>query len=165
MPEISLFGWFHTGIAIIALAAGFYSLARFKFIALEQKAGKIYLVCTLIAASTALAIFRHGGFGAAHALAVLTLLALVLGTIAATTRLFANLSPYIQAMCYSATLLFHMLPAITDGLMRLPVDAPIVTNIEDPLLKGFFLAFLVTYIIGVAMQFLLLRKRGSITAS
>ncbi|MFT5851290.1 MAG: putative membrane protein [Colwellia sp.] len=159
MPEISLFGWFHTGIAIIALVAGFYSLVRFKFILPEHKAGKIYLICTLIAATTALAIFRHGGFGAAHALAILTLLALAVGTIAANTRLFAKFSPYIQAMSYSATLLFHMIPAITDGLMRLPTDTPIVTSIEDPLLKGFYLLFFITYIIGVAAQFLSLRKR------
>jgi len=161
MPEISLLGWAHTGIAIIALLAGFYSLARYKFILLEHKAGKIYLLCTLIAAASALMIFRHGGFGAAHALAVLTLLALAVGTIAAKTRLFASFSFYIQAMSYSATLLFHMIPAITDGLMRLPTDNPIVTNIEDPLLKGFYLAFLVTYIIGIVAQFLLLRKRNS----
>ena len=165
MPEISLFGWFHTGIAIIALIAGFYSLAKFKFILLEHKAGKIYLICTLIAAASALAIFRHGGFGAAHGLAVLTLLALAIGTIAATTRLFGKLSSYIQAMSYSATLLFHMIPAITDGLMRLPADAPIVTSIEDPLLKGFYLFFLVAFLIGVGAQFLLLRKRNSMTAS
>jgi len=158
MPEISLFGWFHTSIAIIALVAGFYSLARYKFILLEHRAGKIYLICTFIAATTALTIFRHGGFGAAHALAVLTLLALAVGTVTAKTNIFGKFSGYLQAMSYSATLLFHMIPAITDGLMRLPVDAPIVTDIKDPLLKGFFLAFLVIYLVGVIAQFFALRK-------
>jgi len=160
MPEISLFGWFHTSIAIIALVAGFYSLVRYKFILLENSAGKIYVVCTFIAAATALTIFRHNGFGAAHALAVLTLLALAVGTVAAKTNLFGKFSGYLQAMSYSATLLFHMIPAITDGLMRLPVDAPIVTNIEDPLLKGFFLAFLVIYVLGLITQFISLRKQA-----
>lgn len=161
MPEISLLGWIHTGIAIIALVAGFYTLARYKFILLEHSTGKIYLICTLIAASTALIIFRHGGFGPAHALAVLTLLALAVGTIASKTGLFGKFSSYIQAMSYSATLLFHMIPAITDGLMRLPTNNPLVTNIEDPLLKSFFLAFLITYLVGVIAQFLLLRKKNS----
>jgi len=160
MPEISLLGWFHTGIAVIALITGFYSLARFKFILLEHKVGKVYLLCTLAAATTALAIFRHGGFGAGHALAVLTILALIVGTIAATTNLFLSLSAYIQATSYSATLLFHMIPAITDGLMRLPADAPIVTNIEDPLLKGFYMAFLIIYLIGVTKQFLIIKRRN-----
>ena len=66
MPEISLFGWFHTVIAIVALISGLYSLTRFKLIELQQPTGRIYLVCTLIAAVTALGIYRHGGLGPAH---------------------------------------------------------------------------------------------------
>jgi uncharacterized membrane protein len=159
MPEISLFGWFHTGIAIVALITGVYSLAKYKVIQPEHLTSKIYLICTFIAAATALMIFRHGGFGAAHGLAVLTLLALLVGTIAAKTGLFGKFSKYIQAISYSATFLFHMIPAITDGLMRLPTDAPIVTNIEDPLLRGFYLAFLVTYLVGLGLQIRWLRNK------
>ncbi len=161
MPEISLFGWFHTGIAIVALISGLYSLAKFTVIELNQTSGKIYLVCTFIAAATALFIYRHGGFGAAHGLAVLTLLALLVGSIAAKTQVFGKLSPYLQATSFTGTFLFHMIPAITDGLMRLPVDAPIVTDIEDPLLRGFYLAFLVTYVVGLGLQILWLRKRSA----
>lgn len=164
MPEISLFGWFHTVIGIIAVLSGFYTLAINKIIRWEDLAGKIYLVCTLLAATSALAIFRQGGFNAAHALAILTLLALIGGTIAAKTNILKSLSPYAHAMCYSATLLFHMIPAITDGLMRLPVDDPIVKNIEDPLLKGFYLAFLVTYVVGFGLQVLWLKKRNNAAA-
>ncbi len=158
MPEISLFGWFHTLIAIIALVSGLYSLTRYRFILLEHTSSKIYLLCTLIAAISALAIYRHGSFGAAHVLAILTLLALAVGYLTAKTTLFGKFSLYLQAMSFSATFLFHMIPAITDGLMRLPVDAPIVTNIEDPLLKGFYLSFLVIYLVGLVTQFLLIRK-------
>jgi len=161
MPEISLLGWFHTIIAVIALITGFYSLAKYKVILLEQLTGKIYLICTLLAALTALAIFRHGGFGAAHGLAILTLAALLVGILAAKFQLFGKLSAYIQAASFSATFLFHMIPAITDGLMRLPIDAPIVTSIEDPLLKGFYLTFLIIYIVGLAMQIRWLRTRNN----
>lgn len=162
MPEISVFGWFHTGIAIVALVAGVYSLIKFKVIKIEDTSGKIYLVCTLLAALSALAIYRHDGFGAAHGLAVLTLAALFVGTLAAKTQLFGKFSPYLQAASYSATFLFHMIPAITDGLMRLPVDDPIVTDIEDPFLKSFYLAFLVTYVVGFSLQCLWLRKNSSL---
>ena len=160
MPEISLFGWFHTIIAMVALVAGYYSLVKYKYILIDNNAGRIYLLCTLLAASSALAIFRHGGFGAAHGLAVLTMLALLVGTVAAKTQLFGKLSSYLQALSYSATLLFHMIPAITDGLMRLPTDAPIVTDIKDPLLKGFYLFFLVCYLIIVVWQFMSIRKEN-----
>ena len=54
-----------------------------------------------------------------------------------------------------------MIPAITDGLRRLPVGDPIVTKVEDPLLLNFYLAFLVTYLIGVTAQIIWLRKSGN----
>ncbi len=158
MPEITLFGWFHTLIAIIALLSGVFTLAKYKVIESQNLSGLIFLACTFIAAASALGIYKHGGFGVAHALAVLTILALLVGFVAEKTRCFGGLSSYLQATAYSATFLFHMIPAITDGLMRLPIDAPFVTNIEDPLLRGFYLAFLVTYIVGLVLQFRWLRK-------
>ena len=159
MPEITLFGWFHTIIGIAALLTGAYSLVVHKVIQLQQVSGRIYVLCTFIAAASALGIYHQGGFNPAHVLAILTLLALLVGTAAEKTGIFGKLSPYLQAVSFSATFLFHMIPAITDGLMRLPVDSPIVTNIEDPLLRGFYLAFLVTYLVGVTVQLMWLRNR------
>ena len=80
MPEITLFGWFHTLVAIAALLAGFYAIARYKVIGWDQLSGKIYLICTIIAAASALGIYKHGGFGIAHFLAVLTLFAVLVGS-------------------------------------------------------------------------------------
>ncbi|MFT6732039.1 MAG: putative membrane protein [Polaribacter sp.] len=159
MPEISLLGWFHTIIAIIALAAGYYTLVVYKVITLEHKTGQIYLVCTLIAAVTALMIYQRGEFGAAHALAVLTLLALIAGYLVTKIQALSKIADYFQAFCFSGTLLFHMLPAITDGLLRLPVEAPYLTNPEDPLLKTFYLAFVGVFLIGYILQFLWIKNR------
>lgn len=61
MPEITLLGWIHTIIAIVALIAGFYTLAVYKVIKPEQKTGQLYLICTLITAATALMIYKHDG--------------------------------------------------------------------------------------------------------
>jgi len=159
MPEITLFGWIHTIIAIIALVAGFYTLAIYKVITPEQRTGQVYLVCTLIAAVTALMIYKHGGFGAAHALAVLTLLALIAGFFVTKISVFSAIAGYFQAFCFSGTLLFHMIPAITDGLLRLPVSGPILTNPEDPLLKQFYLTFVVIFLVGYMCQFFWLKSR------
>jgi uncharacterized membrane protein len=158
MPEITLFGWFHTIIGIAALLTGVYSLVKYKVIRLRQASGKTYVMCTLITATSALGIYHQGGFNPAHMLAILTLLALLVGTVAEKTGVFGKLSPYLQAASFSATFLFHMIPAITDGLMRLPVDSPIVTTIEDPLLRGFYLAFLVAYLVGLSAQLIWLRN-------
>jgi uncharacterized membrane protein len=161
MPEITLFGWFHTIVGIAALVFGVYSLAKFKVIQSSEFTGKVYLACTLIAAISALFIYHRDGFGPAHMLAVLTLLAVLVGAVAEKTNVFGKFSPYLQAVSYTGTFLFHMIPAITDGLTRLPVDAPIVTSIEDPLLLGFYMAFLSTYVLGVIAQIIWLRKRSS----
>ncbi|MCH8866949.1 MAG: hypothetical protein IID58_08870 [Proteobacteria bacterium] len=159
MPEITLLGWIHTIIAIIALIAGFYTLAIYKVITPEQKTGQIYLICTLIAAVTALMIYKHGGFGPAHSLAVLTLLALVGGFVVTKIPIFSKIAEYIQTFCFSGTLLFHMIPAITDGLLRLPVGDPVLSTPHDPMLKKFYLAFLVIFLVGYVMQFLWLKKQ------
>jgi uncharacterized membrane protein len=116
MPEILPIGWFHTVMGIIALVSGGVTLARFKEITPQTRSGQIYLAATLITAGTALAIFQRGEFGPGHALAVMTLLALFVGTVASRTELFGSLSRYVRAVSYSATLLFHCVPAITDGL-------------------------------------------------
>lgn len=152
MPEISLLGWFHTVLGVLALIIGGYSLARFKVIELSTKSGQIYLSLTLVTAATALMIFQRGTFGPAHVLAVFTLLALAGGLIAAKTQLLGRYSRYFQALCFSATFLFHMIPAITDGLMRLPVGNPVVSDFQDPLLRGFYLAFLILYVLGYLLQ-------------
>ena len=152
MPEMTPLGWFHTVMGIVALCSGGYALARFKEITLQTRSGQIYLATTLITAGTALAIFQHGVFGPGHVLAVMTLVALATGTVAATTKLFGNLSRYVRAASYSATLFFHSIPAVTDGLLRLPAGDPVLTTIEDPILKMCYAGLLVLFLIGISLQ-------------
>ena len=152
MPEIIPLGWFHTVIGIIALSSGGYTLARFKEISPRTRSGQIYLATTLITAGTALAIFQHGEFGPGHGLAVMTLVALAVGTVAATIKPFGKLSRHVQAVSYSATLLFHCIPAVTDGLLRLPVGDPVASSIEDPIMKMCYLGLLVLFLIGISLQ-------------
>lgn len=47
-----------------------------------------------------------------------------------------------------------MIPAITDGLLRLPIGDPVLTDPKDPLLRQFYLAFLVVFVLGYVLQFL-----------
>lgn len=152
MPEIIPLGWFHTAMGIIALGSGGFTLAKFKEISLQTRSGQVYLATTLITAGTALAIFQHGKFGPGHALAVMTLLALAVGTVAAKTKLFGKFSRYVQAISYSATLFFHCVPAVTDGLLRLPVGDPVLTSIEDPILKMCYLVLFVLFLVGISLQ-------------
>ena len=159
MPEMTPLGWLHTAIAIVALLSGFYTLAVYKVITPDQKTGRVYLLCTFIAAATALMIYKHGGFGPGHALAVLTLLALAAGFLVTRISLFAKIAAPFQALCFSATLLFHMIPAITDGLLRLPIGDPVLTDPQDPLLMKFYLGFVVVFLVGYSLQLLWLRNQ------
>ena len=152
MPEILPIGWFHTGMGIVALVSGVFTLVKYREISLQSRSGQLYLATTLITAGTALFIFQRGEFGPGHVLAVMTFLALALGTVAATIKPFGKWSRYVQAICYSATLLFHSLPAVTDGLLRLPVGDPVLTSIEDPILRTCFLGLFILYLVGISLQ-------------
>jgi len=158
MPEMIPLGWLHTILGIGALMSGFYTLIKYRVVTLAHRSGKLYVLLTLIVAGNALGIYNQGGFGIAHNLAVLTLVALAGGVVMEKTRLFGSLSKYCQALGYSSTLLFHMIPAITDFLRRLPVGDPFIDTLEDPLLRQFHLAFLAIFVVGIIAQVLWLRK-------
>ena len=159
MPEMSPLGWFHTLIGVTALVSGGFTLAKYKEILLQKRSGQVYLTTTLITAGTALAIFQRGEFGPGHALAAMTLLALAVGTVAATTKIFGKMSRYLQALSYSATLLFHSIPAVTDGLLRLPVGDPVLTSIKDPILKMCYLGLLILFLLGISLQWSWIHKQ------
>ena len=158
MPEMIPLGWFHTILGIGAVVSGFYTLIKYRVVSLANRSGKLYVLLTLTVAGTALGIYNQGGFGIAHNLAILTLVALAGGVVMEKTRLFGSFSKYCQALGYSTTLLFHMIPAITDFLRRLPVGDPFINTLEDPLLRQFHLAFLAIFVVGVIAQALWLRK-------
>lgn len=159
MPEMIPLGWFHTIMGIIAITSGAISLSSFNEISLRNRSGQIYLAATLITAGTALAIFQRGEFGPGHALAVLTLVAMAVGAIAETMKPIGKWSRYLQALSYSSTLLFHFIPAVTDGLMRLPIGNPAVTDFADPLLRGSYMVLLALFLIGITLQFRWLRRQ------
>ena len=161
MPEMTLLGWFHTIVGVVALISGFYTIFKYKVISLEEPSGKLYLISTLIVAGSALGIYNQGGFGIAHMLAVLTLIALLGCVIMEKGKLFGSFSKYFQALGYTSTLLFHMIPAITDFLRRLPVGDPFIDSFEDPLLLNFHLSFLLIYLIGLIAQIFWLKKQTS----
>jgi len=160
MPEMTLLGWFHTVLGILAVLSGFYTLYKYKIITTEESSGKIYVLVTLLVAGSALGIYNQGGFGIAHVLAVLTLIALAGGYIMEKFKWFGSFSKYFQALGYTSTLLFHMIPAITDFLRRLPVGDPFIDSFEDPLLLNFHTAFLVIYLVGLVAQIVWLKRQA-----
>jgi uncharacterized membrane protein len=152
-------GIVHTAISLVAVVAGFWALARDKEISAHNTLGRTYLVTTLITAATGLGIFQHGGFGPPHALSILTLLALAVGTVAAFTGAFGGWSRYVQAIGFSATMLFHMIPGFTESLTRLPPGQPLLPNAEAPELKPIAGVLLLLFVVGLGFQLRWLRSR------
>ena len=158
LPPITYLGWIHTGCGIAAILIGAYALNKYKVISFSERAAKIYLLLTLITASTALAIYNQGGFRIAHVLAILTLLALMAGSIVEKTYMLGSLSKYFFTLCYTSTFLFHMIPAITDTLRRLPVGDPFATSLDDPLVVSFHILFFIIFVFSYLWQVRWLKK-------
>ena len=160
--DISFIGWIHTLIALIAILSGAYSLKKYTIIETKKFSAKIFIVTTIIAAITALLIYKRG-FGVGHLLAIITLLAVIFGYINERGLFFGFLAPYFQTVSYSALFLFHMIPGITEILRRFPPDNPIVidSNVDHPILISFYITFFISYLIITTNQIIWLQKRVS----
>ena len=157
--DISFIGWIHTLIALIAILSGAYSLKKYTIIETKNLSSKIFIITTIIAAITALLIYKRG-FGVGHLLAIITLLAVIFGYINEKGLFFGFLAPYFQIISYSALFLFHMIPGITEILRRFPPDNPIVidSNVDHPILISFYITFFISYLIITTNQIIWLKK-------
>ncbi|MEM7430410.1 MAG: hypothetical protein AAF351_00595 [Pseudomonadota bacterium] len=158
MPEIIPLGWFHTFNGVVALVTAIMMLVQFKEISSRPPIGMIYTVTTLITAATALMIYQHGVFSVAHVMGVAALIALAGALVADRTKVFGSWSRPIRAVGFSATVLFHCLPAVTDALLRLPPSDPMLTSIEDPIMKGAHLTLMVLFLVGVTLQLIWIKR-------
>jgi len=148
---ISLIGWIHTITGSLAIFIGIYILHKYKLIAYSLHSGKIYIFLTGISAATSLFIFNNGGFNLAHLLGLFTLFALFIGFIFERKQIFFFFL-YFQAFSYSATLLFSLIPGISEVFTRLPSGNPIAQSIFDPVLQKTFLLLTFLYICLIAYQ-------------
>jgi uncharacterized membrane protein len=159
MLGLTTFGTIHAAISLVALVSGFWALARDQEMTSHTPLGRTYLIATLLTALTGLGIFQHGGFGPPHVLSLLTLPALAVGFAASVTGVLGRRSRHLQAICYSATLLFHMIPGFTETLTRLPAGPPVFADAEAPGLRTIYAALLVVFVVGLVLQLHWLRTR------
>ncbi|GAB2851434.1 hypothetical protein GCM10027277_19650 [Pseudoduganella ginsengisoli] len=155
MSGITLFGTFHTVIGLGAVIAGARALLRDGAIRTTSSMGKVYAGLTLVTSVSALAIFHHGGFGVAHVLALITLATMAL---AALAQRFGKTTAAMLA--WSATYLFHWVPAVTETLTRVPAFGPL--TVESPAVKNAHATLLVLFLAGATWQFL---RRGRLAAA
>ena len=164
MLGLTPLGTIHTAISLVAVAAALIAFFRDKEILIKTMVGKVYVVTTVITCLTGFGIFQHGGFGKPHVLGVITLLVLLVAAVAGRSKLLGRASPYVETVSYSATFLFHLIPAITETSTRLPLGAPLLANAEAPELKVVTGVLFVLFFIGATLQARRLRSRNAALA-
>lgn len=152
-------GVVHTAISLVAIGAGVSALVAYRALSPRNRAGRLYLLTTFLTAVTGLGIFQHGGFGPPHVLALLTLLALGTGAAASLSTLFGKWSRQVEAVCYSTTILFHMIPGFTESLTRLPLGNPVLPNAEAPQFGPIYGTLFVLFVVGLGLQLRWLRSQ------
>jgi uncharacterized membrane protein len=155
-------GAIHTLISLVAVGAGIAAFVRDKAIIPGNGLGKTYVWTTILTCLTGFGIFQHGGFGAPHALGIITLLVLALAEAARRDKLLGVASPYIATTCYSLTFFFHMIPGFTETFTRLPAGAPVFSGPDDPALQKVIGVVFVIFLAGLVWQLIRLRKARGI---
>ena len=103
-------------------------------------------------------LYKNGGFNLAHLLAILTLIAILLGLASEKFSIF-SLSRYIQAISYTGSVLFHLIPGIAEVNKRLPLDNPMGLSVLDPLNIKYYLIFTAVIGITILVQICLIWKK------
>jgi uncharacterized membrane protein len=163
MLGLTTLGAVHTAISLIALAAGIAAFVRHGAISLRTRPGQVYVVTTVLTCLTGFGIFQRGGFNEAHVLGIVTLVVLVVAAAAGRDRL-GRLSRYIEAVGYSATFFFHMIPAFNETGSRLPLGAPLISGPDDPKFQAAVGAAFLVFLIGAFVQVRRLRHQPGLHA-
>ena len=158
--EISLIGWIHTILGTLAILVALFIITTQGYISRNNRQGTFYIVATIITASTALMLYKNGGFNLAHILAVLTIIAIILGITSEKYNIL-GISKYIQAMSYTGSVLFHLIPGIAEVNKRLPIDNPMGLSVLDPVNIRYYLIFTAIIGITILIQWYFLWKRRS----
>lgn len=161
MFGLTSLGIIHTAISLVAVVTGIIILVREHRIRYATGAGRLYFHATVLTCLTSLGIYQHGGFGKPHVLALITLLTLAIARVAITKAWFGRRSAVVEMLAYSATMLFHFIPALTETGTRLPFGAPFFANADDPLLKALTGGLVLVFLVGATLQVLWLGRQGA----
>ena len=158
---ISYIGWFHTILGIAAIVVGLYLLIRDRFIFMDSKLAKFYLLSTVITCASSFLLYgATGSFNTAHWLSVITILAVLFALGLERFNIFGFLNIYLKQLALTGTVFFSMLPTTAEVLQRLPPGDPFVDSIEDPLVQSFYMAYVVIFGIFAVYQVIRLSREN-----
>jgi uncharacterized membrane protein len=152
MSSLSLLGIVHTGISLVAVAAGVVCFIGHGEISSRLPDGRVYIIATALTCLSGFFIFAHGGFGKPHALGVITLAVLALGVLMDRRRIARWRAARVATVAYSLTFYFHLIPAVTETSTRLPTGAPLVASADSPVLGAVYSVLFLLFLAGVRWQ-------------
>ena len=155
--EISIIGWIHTVLGTLAIFVSIYIIATQGLISSKNLLGKFYLFATFITGATALTMYKNG-FNPAHILAILTIIAVCVGLLSEKYKIF-GISKYLQALSYTGSILFHLIPGIAEVNKRLPLNNPMGLSVDDPVNIRYYLIFTMVVGITILLQFFAIWKK------
>lgn len=158
MFGISLLGWLHTLGSLPAIPLALYMFARHGRIVPRSGAGLGYFVSMLLGAGTVFLIARQP---VSNAIAVVTLVLLVVGYGVGRIGALGRARVYLETILLSLTAFLLMLPTVTEVLRRVPDGHPLVTDLHAPLLVGAQGSLLLALVLGVTAQVVYLRRQGA----
>ncbi|MBB4820699.1 hypothetical protein HNP29_004094 [Pseudomonas alcaligenes] len=158
MFGISPLGWLHTLGSLPAIPLALYMFARHGRIVPRSEAGLAYFVSMLLGASTVFLVARQP---VSNAIAVVTLVLLVVGYGVGRIGALGRVRVYLETILLSLTAFLLMLPTVTEVLRRVPDGHPLVTDLHAPLLVGAQGSLLLALVLGVTAQVLYLRRQGA----
>lgn len=132
--HLSTVGYVHTLFGLVGVLLAFYMLIKHRKMDPTSSAGIVYFVAVTVSCLLVFALPHDvPGFNPVpgYILTLLTLTSLFLGFFIRFSKIRA--SRYIEALGLLGSLFFSMVPAINETLTRLPVDAPLATSPQDPL--------------------------------
>ena len=145
-------GLLHTIVSVTVIVAAIVALVRDREISPQSGIGRVYIWALVLTCLTGLPIFRHGGVQPPHVLGVLILATLAVVAIAGRTQLFGHVSRYVRTVGYSTTVFFLSISTVAETLTRLPPSHPVIASPDAPILKILYLALLILFLIGAALQ-------------
>ena len=97
ISDITLLGWFHSIVGILAIASGVYSLGRYAIIDINTLLGKFYIASTSVVCASSLFIYNAtGSFNLAHILSILVLAAFVFAYSINKYNILGRLTTYLH---------------------------------------------------------------------
>lgn len=132
--------------------------ARHGRIVPRSGAGLGYFVSMLLGAGTVFLVARQP---VSNAIAVVTLVLLVVGYGVGRIGALGRARVYLETILLSLTAFLLMLPTVTEVLRRVPDGHPLVTDLHAPLLVGAQGSLLLALVLGVTAQVVYLRRQGA----